>query len=297
MGQKQEGRGITPLSYQEQHTSPNDDYDLFTLGIQMGALGYAFRYEPETDSTMNIAAAVGTRKTLVIADDQTQGRGRYKRSWLSESKRSILGTFVEPFDDTKGDPGPFSGLSPHMFSLTVCLALQEETGNKDIKLRWPGDPVYNGKKLGGVLVENPDYTDQGEYPKLFGVGINVHYAHADTAFPETDYGAISLAEITKQKVSRQKLIVAIAKKWADMRVDLRVMQKNPKVFEHYNTLWRQNAELIGQHVSISGLPNNTTIEGTVLDSTIGNGIILQLSDGTRQEVNHYDTYTVINVRK
>lgn len=279
------------------HLPYEERYDIYSLASAIGEDGYVLKYKPETTSTMDLAQAADLKKTVVLADHQTQGRGRYERTWLDEPGNSILMTVLEPFDDTKGDPGPFSSLSPHMFSLAVCLALQEATGNKDIKLRWPGDPVYAGKKLGGILVENPDYNPLGTYKKLFGVGINAYYPNTDAAFPNTDYGAISLAEITNQPLSRQKLIAAIVKKWSMMRVDLRVMQRNQRVFDHYNNLWKQNAELIGQHISISGLPNDTTIEGTVLDSTIGNGIILQLSDGKRQEIYQYDTYTIIKVKK
>ncbi len=282
---------LGPKPYGE--SAPYDPYDLSYIEGAIGRFGYRLYYIPQTATTMDIARSLGRQKAIVLTNHQTAGRGREGRSWLDEQDKSVLMTLVEPFDETSGDPPNYSPLILHMFSLATCLALQEVSNNEGIKLRWPGDPFYGGQKLGGVLVDENVHTTQNGYVKLFGVGINVHYDNADSAFPDTEYGAISLAQVAGKSFRRQDIVAKLIEKWARMRVDIKTLS-NPAAYNVYDTLWRRNAELLGKRVRVVGLPQEQTFEG-IVDSHLGNGIILQTSDGKKEEILIYDTNTRIDV--
>lgn len=266
-------------------------------------LGYAFYFHEETTTTMDEAHQLGLTRAIVLADHQTRGKGRRERSWLDQTGKSILVTFVEIFDHQQYDPPQFSLLPPQMFALSACLALQQylkKEFNKDypIAIRWPDDLIFQGKKLGGILLAD-EYRQNQPYPKLFGLGINVNYENTDASFPGTDYGAISLMELVGRPLDRQELLLAIIEKWSAMRVDLKTL-KNRARFEHFDDLWRENSELLGKRIRISGIFENgifsKTLEGKVIDSSLGKGIMLQSLDGRKpEEIISYNTDTKIEI--
>ncbi|MES2971476.1 MAG: biotin--[acetyl-CoA-carboxylase] ligase [Patescibacteria group bacterium] len=269
-------------------------YDFPELCAAVNAAGYDLEYLPETTTTMQDARAFGLRRTVVLADHQSQGRGRYGRSWLDVPGQSVLMTLVEPWGEA-GDPPPDSLLPQQLFVLAGCVALQELTGSTELQVRWPNDLTAHGKKLGGILIENLNRHGRVPYPMLFGIGINVH-GDADRAFPETDYGAISLDQATgSNSLTRQEIVAAIVRKWSLMRVDLGLMQ-NSGIFEHYSRLWQQNASLQDQIVSISGLgrTRDRTVEGRAFDFPLGQGVVLETSEGI-EEVREFHTESVVKV--
>lgn len=273
------------------------EYDIPRLATGLRAEGYELEYLPETTSTMDVAKEFGLSRTLVVADHQTAGRGRYGRDWLAHQGRSILMTFVEPWGFA-GDPPIDSVLPPQVFANEGCSALQEVTGSSEIGLKWLNDFVAREKKIGGVLLENARYKSPDRpYAKLFGIGINVHYLNADQAFPDTDYGAISLDELPCPRVfDRTDIILAIAKRWVNGRDDLRVMDSNPRVFESHDSRYRRNASLTGQLVRVSGLgpKQDEVVVGRVLSSPLGRGLIVN-EYGIEIEITEYHSKTKVEV--
>ncbi|HEX8724720.1 MAG TPA: biotin--[acetyl-CoA-carboxylase] ligase [Gemmatimonadaceae bacterium] len=102
-------------------------------------------------STLDVAhaeAAAGTPAgTLVLADEQTAGRGRQGRSWVSEPGSGIWLTLVE----RPADPGAVQVLSLRL-GLHAARAL-DAFAPAPIGLKWPNDLYVNGRKLAGILVE------------------------------------------------------------------------------------------------------------------------------------------------
>ena len=124
----------------------------------------------EIDSTnselMRRARAGRTAPTLLVAELQTAGRGRLGRGWQSgDGERGgalafSLGLPLVPCD--------WSGLS-----LAVGLAVAESL-HPDIRLKWPNDLWWQGRKLAGILVETAG-TGQpgtGRYA-VIGIGVNI----------------------------------------------------------------------------------------------------------------------------
>lgn len=119
-------------------------------------------YHPCLPSTQDLAR---TRDcwAVVIAREQTHGRGQYKRRFVSDLGGLFLSAVV-PFD---GDAKKWVGLS-----LVVGLELNRALrgcGVAGVRLRWPNDIMVGSKKLGGLLLEQA-----GPVTLVVGVGLNIH---------------------------------------------------------------------------------------------------------------------------
>ena len=123
-----------------------------------------------TTSTLDVAHRIAARGapagTLVIANEQTAGRGRSGKSWQSSPGEGLWLTLIErPVDS--------SGLG--VLSLRVGLAAAEALdrfASEPIRLKWPNDLYVDDRKLGGVLVEARWREQAVEYVAI-GLGVNV----------------------------------------------------------------------------------------------------------------------------
>jgi BirA family biotin operon repressor/biotin-[acetyl-CoA-carboxylase] ligase len=133
---------------------------------------------------------------VVIADEQTAGRGRLGRAWFSPPGQSLyLSVLLRP----KLLPRQISWLTmigalAVVDSLSWVLGVDGSmpTPNAQLKLKWFNDVMLNGKKLAGVLVETALTGDQLDYAVL-GVGMNVN-TRFDEAPVEVQMRATSLRQ-------------------------------------------------------------------------------------------------------
>jgi BirA family biotin operon repressor/biotin-[acetyl-CoA-carboxylase] ligase len=130
--------------------------------------GFTVEITPRIASTnselMCRARARQLDPVLLVAEQQTAGRGRLGRQWDSQSGASLtfsLGLPLAPVD--------WSGLS-----LAVGVALAEALHSR-IRLKWPNDLWLDDRKLGGILIETASAGDGGLGPRyaVIGVGINI----------------------------------------------------------------------------------------------------------------------------
>ena len=104
--------------------------------------------------------------TLVLADEQVQGRGRQRRRWHSPKGGGVwLGSLQRPAQPLEG------GLLAVRVGLASIRALQAL--GVAAKLKWPNDVMVNDRKLGGILCE-ARWRDQRVSWVAVGIGINVH---------------------------------------------------------------------------------------------------------------------------
>jgi BirA family transcriptional regulator, biotin operon repressor / biotin---[acetyl-CoA-carboxylase] ligase len=124
----------------------------------------------EVDSTnselMRRARAGRFNPTLLVAEQQTAGRGRLGRQWDSGGPQALtfsLGLVLDPQD--------WSGLS-----LAVGLAVAQSL-HPDLRLKWPNDIWLNDRKLAGILIETASFDDTRYV--VIGIGINIEPRPAD----------------------------------------------------------------------------------------------------------------------
>ncbi len=135
--------------------------------------------------------------TVVMADEQTQGRGTRGRSWHSPRKMGIYASIIfRP---------PHSNISllPLVAGLAIAEAISKSTGI-EVKLKWPNDLVWRKKKLGGILCESGFLGNQLSFA-ICGIGLNVLHSRDD--FPrDIRRQAVSLKSITKKEIDKEKVL-------------------------------------------------------------------------------------------
>jgi len=122
------------------------------------------------DSTNTRVASLGEEGAAVVclAEQQSGGRGRRGRSWSSPFGRNIYLSLGWSFE---GGAASLEGLS-----LAVGIALRRALGNHpEVRLKWPNDLLFEGRKLAGVLIEMQG-DPSGHCQVVIGVGINLGMA-------------------------------------------------------------------------------------------------------------------------
>lgn len=143
-------------------------------GISLGQhIHHFFKTESTNAVALRLAAAGAPHGTLVVAEEQTAGRGRLGRAWHSEKTNGIYCTVVlRP---------PLSPVQAHLLTLVAGLAAREavvEVTGLEVDLRWPNDLLAQGKKFCGILTEMQAEAQRIRY-LVVGVGVNVNH----TKFP------------------------------------------------------------------------------------------------------------------
>ncbi|MBW1745028.1 MAG: biotin--[acetyl-CoA-carboxylase] ligase, partial [Deltaproteobacteria bacterium] len=129
-------------------------------------------YLKETDSTNTRAKELATQGapegTLIIAEKQTNGRGRRGRSWFSPPGGGIYFSLILR-------PAISPGETPRITLMTAVVLAETLISLMKLKLRikWPNDILVNGKKLAGILTEISTEMDAVNYI-VVGLGMNVN---------------------------------------------------------------------------------------------------------------------------
>lgn len=143
--------------------------------------GFSVEVLPTIDSTnselMRRARAGRQEHQLLVALEQSAGRGRRGKSWQSRPGASLTFSLGLPYQ-----PADWSGLS-----LAVGVSLAESL-HPDVRLKWPNDLWLQGRKLGGILVEVAVSGDRRH--AVIGVGLNVELPELLPAPPGVDEAAV-----------------------------------------------------------------------------------------------------------
>lgn len=128
--------------------------------------GFTVEVVPEIGSTntelMQRARTGVFDPVLLVAQHQSAGRGRRGRGWVSAPGDSLTFSLSLPLA-----PADWSGLS-----LAVGVSVADRLG-PDVKLKWPNDLWWHGRKLGGILVETGNLGGSGGRVAVVGIGINL----------------------------------------------------------------------------------------------------------------------------
>ena len=167
-----------------------------------GPFGKRIHHFFKTDSTNSVAMLLGEQGephgTIVIAEEQTAGRGRAGHSWHSEKTNGIYMTvLLRPPISPQQAP-----LITMVAGLAVRDAIVEQTGLTP-DLRWPNDLLFGRKKFCGILTEMNAEQDQIHFVAV-GIGINVNHERIPA-----DLAAIATSlRIETQRVHSRVEIVA-----------------------------------------------------------------------------------------
>lgn len=242
--------------------------DEIRLGLTTKFIGRNIHYEESVESTQRIAHRFASEDvpegTVIIAEEQTSGKGRMNRKWHSPKYTGIwMSLILRPnIPLTK---------APQLTLLTavaIVQAIEEMTGLHP-EIKWPNDILLDGKKITGILTELQAEADR-IHSIIIGMGINVNQKRED--FPiELKETASSLFIEKGEPISRAGLIRSIFKHFE--KLYLLYLDQG---FLPVKLLWEGYAISIGKNIKARTLTN--VIEGKALGITDEG--VLQLEDHT-----------------
>ncbi|MFD2209076.1 biotin--[acetyl-CoA-carboxylase] ligase [Virgibacillus halophilus] len=216
-------------------------------GLDTKWIGKSIIHRQITSSTQDVAhqAAIdgAPHGTVIIADEQTSGKGRMQRQWFSAANKGIwMSILLRPQIPLQ--------TSPQLTLLcgTVLAATFEKELNVRPFIKWPNDILINEKKVAGILTEMQAEQDRIQYV-VVGIGINVNQEKKD--FPEEiAQKASSLKMETGTSLDLHKMIQEILKRFEKMYDQY--MQAG---FAFVKALWEGFGFKIGKDIIVRTMNN------------------------------------------
>ena len=256
-------------------------------GLYTRVVGKRIVYFRHLSSTMDEAvrrAQEGVEEgTVILAEEQTAGRGRFGRTWVSQPGNLYLSIVLRPSLQVLQYLSLLS-------SVAVLRAIRKTTGLEPT-IKWPNDLRLGGRKVCGILVENAVQDNNVQYA-IVGIGINVSIA------PSTSYGLVNIATSlnaeSAREIDRGILLKNLLHEMDSLYLPLRprsspALQQGrddatgstmlePSLDRAVNE-WRDHLETLGTHVEVRWHDDLYTGFAEDVDK-VGN-LILRQVDGTR----------------
>ncbi len=220
-----------------------------------------------TNSEAERHLAAGSRTPLVIlAREQTHGRGRRGRVWHSPPAGNLYGTFVfRP----KLEPARLQDFTLWM-GLNVCELIANFC-SVEPGLKWPNDVYFNGRKAGGMLTEARIDADE-VHDLVFGLGLNLNARGADLP-REVQKSATSLAEAAGAPIDVNRFAAALIGRVLAACNQFVEDDYRPKFAE----LWARFDILRGQPVTVT--QGARSVAGTAMGIDAEGSLIVRTNAG------------------
>ena len=161
-----------------------------------------FRIESTNTTALELAAKGAAHGTIVVAEEQTAGRGRFGRTWYSERSSGIYTSIILR-------PPLAPAVAPVLTLMAAVAAHQaiSTTTGLPVDIRWPNDVLVDGKKVCGILTEMSAEVDR-LHAVVLGIGINVNHREMPSELKNI---ATSLCIEAGKSISRAQILVALLK--------------------------------------------------------------------------------------
>ena len=229
-----------------------------------------------TDLAWREAQAGAPEGTVILAEEQTHGRGRMGRRWHCPPGTGLLMSLV-----LRPELGVEQG---SLVTVTAAVAVTDalrESLRLPARIRWPNDIMIRGRKVAGILVEGRSLAGRAAF--VLGMGINVNATLADFG-PELSSAATSLAVETEGTLDR-----ATVARWVLLALDRWYGTLRGGDYGCIAREWRRLSSTLGHRVVLS--ENGREYRGRVLDLSLEDGLIVRLDSGLTR-VFHPATVTV-----
>lgn len=242
------------------------DVERYQMLRRSASVGARVHHRDTTASTMDDARE-GARSgdlpgTAYLAAEQTAGRGREGRSWVSEPGAGLWVTYfleVPP-------PGTLVSIAA---GLAVLDAIEASAGLKCV-IKWPNDVQHGGRKLCGVLAESSILGDSMQV--FLGIGINLRTPEGMP--PDVLAIATSIEQEGRLAPAREVLLAALS---SALEVRLQTLERDRAALLDD---WRAALVTLGQRVRMS-LSGGESVEGEAVDVEEDGALVLDL-DGERR---------------
>jgi BirA family biotin operon repressor/biotin-[acetyl-CoA-carboxylase] ligase len=248
------------------------DYEEIAPFLTTRYMGRNFIHYDEVDST-NIQCRRECSNNpiegmVIAAEEQTSGKGRLGRSWVSPKGTGVWMSVVLT-------PNISPMVAPRttlIGAAAVYMALRDM--NSSVGIKWPNDIVINGKKVCGILTEMNAEIERVNYV-IMGIGINVNM---ESFQEDLNDKATSLKNELGNDVDRKKLVASILNNLEDLYEEFRNTGDISRAIE----ICREGSLLINKEVRV--INGNSEVICTVLDIDDEGELIVRNKDGVVSRV-------------
>jgi len=224
--------------------------------------------ETTMDKAKSLAKNNAPHLSVVIAENQTTGRGRLNRKWFSSKGGLWFTLILKPVT-----PPVLSYIYNFAASLSLSKSLRQ-LFNLDVSVKWPNDLLLDGKKLVGLLSEMETRGDMVEFINI-GIGINVNNQPQ-----KHEPKAISLKDVLNKTVSRKLILETFLD---DFKNQIQTIDCH-QIIEQ----WKQMTSTIGSQVRIETLTD--VYEGLAVDVDETGALMIKDKTGETKKIIYGDCF-------
>ena len=248
-------------------TTHTTDLDIPALESALAhrTIGHRIHHYDLIGSTMDEArrlAAEGTAEgTVIIAEEQTAGRGRFNRAWVSPRGENLSFSVILT---------PPASLLPYMnmaATLAVARTVADCAGLKPT-IKWPNDVRVGGLKISGILIETAIESEDAVCA-IIGIGVNVNFD--PSLYTEIADISTSLYRETGQRRNRTPVLRTLLEHFDDAYMAVRAGKS-------LTADWSSMLDTLGRTVSLRS--QHETIEGVAESVDEQGNLIVQRADGS-----------------
>ena len=269
--------GYEILSFERHGYKLKDAPDLLVpseiqIDLDTQIIGKNMHYKPSVDSTNHVAKALAyhgaAEGTIVVAEEQSDGKGRLDRNFFSPRGKGIwFSIILRPNFLPKDAP---------KCTLMAAVAVAQTMRRFDLKpeIKWPNDILFDGRKLVGILTEMTGEIGKITY-LVIGIGINVNVSRDE--FPEElrDVAA-SLSEMAGRELSRVKFLRALLEEF-----DKLYLEVTDNGFDEILKLWRQYSVTLGKKIHVVPV-SSESFTGKAIDLNADGALVVETAQGIRE---------------
>ncbi|MBV9575769.1 MAG: biotin--[acetyl-CoA-carboxylase] ligase [Gammaproteobacteria bacterium] len=215
---------------------------------------------------------------ICLAEEQTQGKGRLNREWVSPFGKNIYFSCLYPFQK---DVSELAGLSL-VTGIAIIKALKNIGMTRAVCVKWPNDIMYENKKLAGVLIEI-QAESHGVSQAVIGIGMNINMLNMST--PTITQAWTSVAKILGKSLNRNEVCAVL----------MTHLLHELKRFDHegfsvYVDEWMQVDCLANRYITLKN--NNEKMTGTMVGINEQGHLLLRMENGVVRAFSSGDTSIV-----
>ncbi|MBQ9697941.1 MAG: biotin--[Acidaminococcaceae bacterium] len=237
-------------------------------------VGHHIHYLKEANSSNEVGKGLADKGcadgTVIVAEEQTSGKGRLSRGWFSPAGCGVWCSVVlrPPFMPSEASKCTL------LAAVAVIKAINKYKG-VNAKIKWPNDVLLEGKKMVGILTEMSAEFGRINYI-VIGTGINTNVPKSIVPDELKDL-AISVADVAKEPIRRVQILADYLQNIEELYETVLQEGFGPVLDE-----WRKYSDTIGQAVKV--IAPDKTYFGTAVEIDEEGLLIVKKEDGTLEKV-------------
>lgn len=209
--------------------------------------------------------------TVVIAEEQSAGKGRLGKHWVSPKGKGIWMSIMLKPDILPADAPKLTIVTAYAVANAILSCC-----NLDARIKWPNDIIAGGKKLCGILTEMSAEADEIKYV-VIGIGINANLDIGDFG-QEVSSIATSISIESGRNISRKSLVASVLKEFELIYKDFERTGSIKFILDEY----KNKSAVLGKEIRI--ISRKEEITGLAIDISEEGHLVVRLDDGSIREV-------------